>query len=455
MGSTTAGARAQRLRRLNLALAGLVAIAFAGSALAVPSFAQQTGHPCEQCHTAAYGPALTDYGRQFKLNGYVFGDNSPLVPVALMVQGGYSHTSADQPDVAAPGYKANNNLSVDQVSLFIASRITKHLGLFAQITYDGIGHVTAWDNLDLRYAYPMTFGSTAIVAGVSVNNNPTVQDLWNSTPAWGFPYISAALAPAPTAGTLIGGLGQTVLGATAFVSVNNRYYLEAGAYRGLSGKWLDKTGVGADSSPNMQGLSPYWRAAVQFSQDEHLYSVGLFGIDSHLQPDPTIPQKDHYTDFGFDATYQYAGKGAHFFGANASFVHERQDLAASFAGGASDRIGNSLQTFNIDVNYGYRRTWIGTVAGFASSGSHNAALYAPGALSGSASGSPDSSGYILQAEYVPFGKLNSYAAPWLNLRLGLQYTGYTKFNGGTTNYDGFGRSASDNNTLFAFFWVII
>jgi hypothetical protein len=80
-------------------------------------------------------------------------------------------------------------------------------------------------------------------------------------------------------------------------------------------------------------------------------------------------------------------------------------------------------------------------------------LYAPASVAGSASGSPDSRGYILQLEYVPFGKLESYARPWLNVRLGLQYTGYERFNGGAVNYDGFGRPASDNNTLFGFFWV--
>jgi len=81
-----------------LALLALLAMGLAITpAHAVPSFAQQTGMPCQQCHTTAYGPALTDYGRQFKLNGYVFGGNKPLVPVALMIQGGYTQTSADQP----------------------------------------------------------------------------------------------------------------------------------------------------------------------------------------------------------------------------------------------------------------------------------------------------------------------------------------------------------------------
>jgi len=29
----------------------------------------------------------------------------------------------------------------------------------------------------------------------------------------------------------------------------------------------------------------------------------------------------------------------------------------------------------------------------------------------------------------------------------------TEFNGARTNYDGFGRNASDNNTLYAVFWI--
>jgi hypothetical protein len=424
-------------------------------ASAVPSFAQQTGMACQQCHTTAYGPALTDYGRQFKLNGYVFGENKPLVPVALMVQGGYTHTSADQPEAPAPQFGVNGQTSVDQVSLFIASRLTSHLGLFAQITYDGIGHATGWDNTDLRYARSFSVGNTALVTGVSVNNNPTVQDLWNSTPAWGFPYISSALAPSPSAGPYIGALGGTVLGATAYVMVNNRYYLELGGYRGLSNQWLRNLGPGADANPNLNGLAPYWRAAVQSIAGPHSYSFGTFGLDARVQPDPTAPEKDHYTDYGFDATYQYTGAAKSIVAANASLIHERQDLQAAFAGSGADRADHSLDFQSVDLSYAYERTWVATVNEFTTSGTTDATFYAPGSLAGSNNGSPDSSGYRLQLEYVPFGKLNSPARPWLNLRFGLQYTNYSKFNGGSSNYDGAGRSAKDNNTLFGFFWVII
>ena len=43
--------------------------------------------------------------------------------------------------------------------------------------------------------------------------------------------------------------------------------------------------------------------------------------------------------------------------------------------------------------------------------------------------------------------------PIQNVRLMLQYTAYNKFNGASTNYDGNGRNASDNNTLFFNVWV--
>ncbi len=434
--------------RQALALLALLAMGLAITpAHAVPSFAQQTGMPCQQCHTTAYGPAMTDYGRQFKVNGYVFGDNKPLVPVALMVQGGYTHTSADQPTPPAPQFGVNGQLSVDQISLFIATRLTDHLGLFSQITYDGIGHGVSWDNTDLRYARNFNVGSTALVAGVSVNNNPTVQDLWNSTPAWGFPYISSALAPTPAAGPFIGGLGATVLGATAYVMANNRYYLELGGYRGVSGHWLDNLGPGADSSPHLSGFAPYWRAAVNLNTGPHLYSFGTFGMDARVQPDPTVAAKDRYTDFGFDATYQYAGASNGIVSANASLIGERQNLAATLAGSA-DPVSNDLTFFSVDLSYAYKRTWIATVNEFSTTGSTNATLYAPNTT-------PDSSGYRLQIEYVPFGKFDSPHRPWMNLRCGLQYTGYSKFDGSSSDFDGAGRNASDDNTLFAFIWVIL
>jgi hypothetical protein len=70
-------------------------------------------------------------------------------------------------------------------------------------------------------------------------------------------------------------------------------------------------------------------------------------------------------------------------------------------------------------------------------------LYAPAQVTGSANSSPNSNGYVAEVNYLP----------WLNTKLQLQYVGYEKFNGLKNNYDGAGRNASDNNTLYALVWL--
>jgi hypothetical protein len=70
-------------------------------------------------------------------------------------------------------------------------------------------------------------------------------------------------------------------------------------------------------------------------------------------------------------------------------------------------------------------------------------IYAPAALTGSNNGSPDTNGYIFQFAYWP----------WQNVNLDLNYAGYAKFNGASSNYDGADRNASDNNTIYLGLWV--
>ena len=48
-----------------------------------------------------------------------------------------------------------------------------------------------------------------------------------------------------------------------------------------------------------------------------------------------------------------------------------------------------------------------------------------------------------------------YYAPWLNVKIGLQYTYYTKFNGAQNNYDGVGRNASNNDTTYLYAWFAL
>jgi hypothetical protein len=71
------------------------------------------------------------------------------------------------------------------------------------VTYSGEKRPTNWDNTDVRYARTISLVGTDAVVGLSINNNPTVQDLWNSTPAWGYPYITSALVPGAAADPII------------------------------------------------------------------------------------------------------------------------------------------------------------------------------------------------------------------------------------------------------------
>lgn len=411
--------------------------------------------PCSQCHVLAFGPALTAYGRQFKLNGYTFGKVESWMPLAVMIQGGYSSSESAQPVAPAAHFNTNDNGSVDQVSVFLASRITEHSGIFSQGTYSGEDRHFGWDNTDWRYARPVTLFGTDAVVGVSVNNNPTVQDLWNSTPAWGFPYITSPLVPAPVASPVIsGGLAQLVAGATAYAMIHEHYYLEAGGYKGLSDRWLNNVGLYPANNAHVNGFAPYWRAAFQFGTDTHYFSVGTFGLDVRLQPDPTVPDADHFTDLALDATYQYTPEdGPGVVLANTSFIHERQRLDGTFATGGADEPDNGLTSFEADVSYMWRQTLSAGLGYFDIRGTQDLALFGPAPLTGSAIGSPSTRGYTLQLEWVPLGKLDSPARPYVNLRFGIQYTGYLRFNGGTAGYDGFGRSASQNNSLFVFAWM--
>ena len=60
-------------------------------ARAVPSFAQQTGQPCQACHVGGFGPQLTPFGRAFKLGGYTL-RSSASVPISAMAVASYTST---------------------------------------------------------------------------------------------------------------------------------------------------------------------------------------------------------------------------------------------------------------------------------------------------------------------------------------------------------------------------
>ena len=89
------------------------------------------------------------------------------------------------------------------ISLFLSGAWTSNVGSFLQVTYDTQADHFSMDNTDIRYANKGKVGGKELVYGVDLNNNPTLEDLWNSTPAWGYPWIASDVAPTPTALSLI------------------------------------------------------------------------------------------------------------------------------------------------------------------------------------------------------------------------------------------------------------
>src|ERR1051326_1864779 len=102
-------------------LVGAAGLLASGQAQAVPAFAVQTAQPCSACHVGGFGPQLTPFGRQFKLEAYTMraGDTFTL-PVSAMAVASFVHTQADQDEPPAPHYSTNDNATIDQVSLFLA-----------------------------------------------------------------------------------------------------------------------------------------------------------------------------------------------------------------------------------------------------------------------------------------------------------------------------------------------
>jgi hypothetical protein len=444
-------------------LAGTLLLSTPRESQAVPSFARQTGQPCATCHTIF--PALTAYGRQFKLNGYVSNagqviqakdvdqkekqmlEIGSIPPISVMILTSWTETKKMQPDAEKNG----DVLLPDQFSLFLAGQISPKAGAFIQATYTQVDDHFSWDNTDIRAADQVMLGNQSFVYGVTLNNNPTVQDLWNSTPAWGFPYAGAENAPAPMAGTIIdGALGQQVVGLSLYTMWNNLLYAELGAYHASpTGVTRPLSGVNGDvpAGDVIDRVGPYWRLALQKQFGEHYFMIGAYGLSADLEPGANMPSApapligatNNYSDVAGDFQYEKIyGDGDTSLTVHGTYIHETQKLNAYVADGAADNVNDNLDTARADATFIFKREYSGSLGYFSTTGKADATLY------GTSTGKPDSDGLIGELAWMP----------WLNTKLAVDYTAYNKFDGASKNYDGTGRNASDNNTLYVYAWLI-
>ncbi|HVC21365.1 MAG TPA: hypothetical protein VNE16_14925 [Vicinamibacterales bacterium] len=425
------------------------------SAFAITSFARQTGLPCSSCHTIP--PELTPFGRAFKLNGYTL-TGLPQVtakashqqvglsinrelPVAVAIPLSFTSTAT-----AVPGTQ-NGSFSIPQeIGLYFSGAIASHVGTFTQITYDPRADHISLDMFDARYANRTTVGGKSLVYGVDFSTAPTGEDLWNNTPMWGFPWIGSDAAPGQMAATLVDNTLDNDVGGIGFYGMwNDHLYGDFTAYR-TAHLGADQPTDGAGFPYNVRGVAPYWRAAWQQTMGNNYLEVGTYGLHVDSTPESIAGPEDHYTDVAFDGQYEriLPTLANNTISVHTTYIHERSQLDATYGLGGAAFPNHTLNTYRLDGTYHWGNEYGATFGYFNTWGTADPMLYAADPVDGSANGSPKTDGYTAQFAWWPVQ----------NVDLTIQYTGYFNFNGRSINYDGAGRNASNNNTVYARVWFI-
>ena len=366
---------------------------------AVPSYARQTGQECIACHVSF--PELTPYGRYFKLTGYTIGkvaissEGINYLPMAVMAQASVTNTRNNNATDPATGdtvsvNQRNNGLVFCCASLFLAGKVTDYLGGFVQWTYNNLattadgtlgGH-SGVDNMDIRAVGKYSAAGAAepdLIYGFTLHNNPTVQDVWNSTPAFGFPFTTSPLASTPAAATLIdGGLAQQVAGLGGYVFWKKSLYGEVSFYRTADGAFsILRAGQDIHTDGGvaaLKGYNPYWRFAYSHDWGPNSIMVGTYGLVANRYPSnfDTSTPTDRFRDVAVDAQYQYI-TDPHTFTAQVTYIDERQSYDASFpvtiatgmgigAGPTPSNSPDKLRTFKAKATYYQDRKYGATPA---------------------------------------------------------------------------------------------
>lgn len=445
-------------------LGGVILLsAFVNNAYALPSFARQTGLSCTACHTVF--PELTQMGRDFKMRGYTMtgGETKMPLPLAAMVM--VDVTNATNNDNGNGPIEKNGAITVPQISLFYGGKITDKSGAFIQVTDSpnsnpdnphylpqskDLGRNIQIDNVDIRYADSLTLADKELIYGISVNNSPSVSDLWNTTPVWTFPYAQSGMAHSPATGTpqVDGGLGQKVGGVGAYAMWNDLLYAEISAYR--SAKPGGMMGVFGWKNPELKGdvalvqdTTPYARIALQHNYGDSYVMLGGYMMNTKINPMAYTNiggPLDQYKDRAIDAEYQYIN-GSHIVTATATKIWEKQTLDGSvFTGGATNQ-SNTLSTTRARVSYYFDNKYGASIGMFSTTGTSDDTLYIY-----NTNFSPNNSGKGAELDYLPLE----------NIKLALQYTSYDKFNGASTyqGTDGSIHKASENNSFYLLAWFM-
>jgi len=429
-----------------------LAVAVLPAAHALPSFARQTGQRCAACHVGGNWPQLTPWGRFFKLSGYTAGkslfskEGVGYVPIGVFGQVGA--TWANQPNNALgqPVVSPNGSLEAYEFTAEAGTKLTDFMGVFYeyQVGNNFPGWTGSTGAADIRAVHFFHLGDHELLTGIDSNNNPTVQDVWNTVPNWAFPFYTSpqALGAGP-ASPMIENLGGQAASIGVYALLDRHFYVEFSEYfvaKDFFRFMSLGTNFSAGGSNYLSGVNPYWRAYWTTESGPNVFMVGTFGMHSVVYPNSAAPNgpTDVFTDYGFDTEYQYLGS-VNKLAFRGSYIYENQAWNAGFPEGGSSTQNGNIKALNINGGYTYKDTWVFNAGYFINNGSFNADQYAVTSPSGAQlTNSPNTSGYTLEIDRT----LTQ------NLKFTVQYQGFNKYNGLSTNIDGLGRSAHNNNTVW-------
>jgi hypothetical protein len=376
-------------------------------------------------------------------------------------------------------------------SVFLGGKITDNIGAFTQFTWDPYAITTdsgkfkgafGADNMDFRYADRFVDDRHDIIFGITLNNNPSITDPWNTAPAW-MQYVPV---PSPTSSQFIDGAtpypglaaGGNVAGATAYVFIDQLVYLEAGDYRTAKGPFsFLHAGMKNADVTRLRGDNPYLRIALSRSWGAHSLMVGATHMTARIYHDP-LDTSDastvhRFTDDLLDAQYQYL-LDPHAITVQVVAARDRHVVPAGLAGQPSPFVDahgapvaasagvDHVNVLRAKASYVYQARYGGSIALFNLTGSTDSASQSSGydPLTGTITSSADAGAPSTRVNGNLSGNPATRGSTWegfwmpiQNLRLGVLYTAYDKFNGARDNYDGFGRNARDNNSVFIYAWT--
>lgn len=423
----------------------LVALLSTSTALAVPIFARQTGQNCQACHAGGQFPELTPYGRMFKLTGYTLGQRTSLPIAAMAVFTGTSAPSNATPNVpggaqqGGVGTMANGTPTFNTASLFAGGKLTDSVGMLAQYTFNNYagdnqqtGHMGS-DNTDFRYAQHIINPQTDLIFGFDANNNPGVQDVWNSSGVWGYNVVpgstgvgGSALQPL----LMSQSLGQQAVGASAYMYLDKTLYAELAGYRtgdGVFSFLTQNTG-----QIYFQGTNPYFRLALTHDWGTSNAMLGYTFFDVNQYENGSSGLVDEHRDNMVDFQYQYL--------LDPNVITFEMADANEQINYGSGGFTDSINAFRAKASYTYSAHYGASLSYFnVSNTDHNGAIFSNG---GCADGTSGNNGQCGAQGWTP----EVYFMPIQNVRIGLQYTFFNTVNGTTLN-------AKQNNTTLLYAWT--